>query len=209
MSWDLLPNELVEVILANLSLADLARTSATCSSFKSVYCRLMAQQQKAQCDLAYKSCSREQIASLIKLTAHLLKEKFQDSGNMWGQGGQYRIAEDGVLYGPPPFVPLSHMICTARDVNTHVGTCRPSVAVMYVSAASFGMERLKVFFTDNGMGITFLVDPRDDEDLEPVAFMQALLSEGLAKSFALREKMLKSMLEGPDTLPTKLPRLPG
>jgi hypothetical protein len=63
----------------------------------------------------------------------------------------------------------------------YVEAWRSSVAMMYVYTDKFDFGRLNVYFTDDRVGIAFCVVPRGDEDLEPLAFMQALLSEGVAK----------------------------
>jgi hypothetical protein len=41
MDWSLLPEDVVGVILANLSLVELARASLTCRSFKAAYDGMM------------------------------------------------------------------------------------------------------------------------------------------------------------------------
>jgi hypothetical protein len=203
MSWDLLPNELVEVVLANLSLIDLARTSPTCSSFKAVYRRLMAQQQKARCDLVFKSCSREQIACLVRLIAHLLKKESLEAGSIRREEGSVReeegclhISTAGVLYGPPLCVPLWQMISTAGDIHVDVWQPAQEPSILFLHTEKCALGAVRMIFNSFWQGVTLLVIPSGDEDLEPLAFMQVLLSEGLAEVFRDAGKDAEIQVEG-------------
>jgi hypothetical protein len=68
--------------------------------------------------------------------------------------------------------------------------------MMYVYTDKFDIGRLNVYFTDDRVGIAFRVVPNGDQDLEPLAFMQALLSEGVAEVFRDAGKDAEIQVEG-------------
>jgi hypothetical protein len=72
-SWSVLPNELEELILANLSLTDLARISTTHSSFQRVYCEHLARDQKTRCNLAVECFGRERLSCIATLIRRFVK----------------------------------------------------------------------------------------------------------------------------------------
>jgi hypothetical protein len=97
MSWSTLLDDVVEVILAQLSLFELARTSPTCRSFQAVYNRLMTKEQNSRCDLAADYFGRGRITCMSLLVQQLLSGEQSELGPISEVSTEYRMSADGVL----------------------------------------------------------------------------------------------------------------
>jgi hypothetical protein len=73
MGWTQLPYDLVERVLANLSLHELALVSATSSGFRAVCYRRLAQEHKSRVDLAAGCFGRQQLIYLALTIDRFLK----------------------------------------------------------------------------------------------------------------------------------------
>ncbi len=180
MSWDSLHEDLLILILANLSLIELARAARTCRSFKAVYVRLMAVQQQSRRDLAVKVFGRERIACLLALITHLLKKEPLGSNSPEAMKEGW-ISADGVFHAQHPRAlprSLAGDMCVTvclnlyRDLRTH----------LLVRAHDSFMAQLSVRISCDCKHVLFNLFPDTDDDLKVVGMVQAMLSWGLVDS---------------------------
>jgi hypothetical protein len=167
MSWSDLPYDVMETILSKLSSVRLAQLSLTCKSFSTAYRKLTAAQQRARCKIAFASCGRERISRLLNLIVHLLNRQPLSP-----------VSADGVLHGPAHTLPpqSSHgpeeMLV---DVSLEHG--------IDVKASGSSASSLKVIIYGTSKHAYFSIAPSDDEDVQGVAIVQAMLSLGMAEIF--------------------------
>jgi hypothetical protein len=181
-SWSSLPNDMVDVILANLSLIELAELSRTCTSFNAVYRRLIAQEQKARRNLAVNCCRLERIRVLARLTGHLLKDEvlhpcfFARAQNAWW------ISADGVLHGPVCAYGVRQLAREAGDIFVwmYLEKGPPAISNLFVEVTNCTAGQVTMQFNGERKGVTIYVFPTSQDDLAVVSVVQAMLSEGLA-----------------------------
>jgi hypothetical protein len=178
MNWSYLPEELIPVILANLSLFELARISCTCRGFKAVYGRLMAAEQKSRRDLAVKSFGGKRIACLLALITHLLGREIPgaDSGKEGRKEGW--ISEDGELQDLRP-CDFSRNLVISFSLYLNCSPDRTTVVLVIPHKSQW--PGLLVDISCDRNNVSLRLSPASDGDLEMVAVVQALLSDGLAE----------------------------
>lgn len=183
MSWSSLPYDVVELILSNMSLIELARSSPTCGSFQTVYCKRMAVQQKSRLDLAEGFCGRERISCIVALIAHLLSGKALKRDFGAYQWNRCWISADGVLCGPVLNPSGSQFTFETGDFCVMICPNKSSLWLNFdtVKAHNSPWSYLEATIRPESNGVKVSVFSSHDEDLRPVAMVQAMLSGGLAQ----------------------------
>jgi hypothetical protein len=180
MSWDSLHEDLLILILANLSLIELARASRTCRSFKAVYGRLMAVEQQSRRDLAVKVFGHERIACLLALITHLLKHR-PLGPNSSEEVKEGWISGDGVLHVQHPRA-LPKSLAGDMSVTVCLNLYRDRKIHLLVRAHDSFMAQLSVRISCDCKHVMFNVFPDTDDDLKVVGMVQAMLTWGLGGS---------------------------
>jgi hypothetical protein len=173
MSWPALPRELEELILANLSLRELARASRVCHTFQSASGKQLAIEQDARSQIAI------DIAGLARIEgiAALIKGYLQGDHDVKYSGGKFgHISADGTLH-----IQWSHPY--ERQPAFNPGGTNASFVLDSLSL-SFRMEAiLRSEVCINVYCQYRLVDiyvcPRSDDDVEGVALVQCLSNGAL------------------------------
>jgi hypothetical protein len=183
MSWSVLPDDVVEVILAKFSFDDLARVSRTCRTFHTLYQRLMAVQQEARCDLAFRLCDRERIACIIALIAHLLEGRPSIFGSQEIKWSYCSISADGVLHRPVCYPLVNPFLTEAGAMKALVCMkwCIQQTVCIIFETELWEPTQLIVQISHARTEIEIIVIPTRDDELHMVALLQALLSEGLSQ----------------------------
>jgi hypothetical protein len=75
MSWRSLPHDMVDVILSNLALLELARIASTCHAFHALYRQQLAAVQEARTALAKKSFGDKRIKRISAVVDRFLKRE--------------------------------------------------------------------------------------------------------------------------------------
>lgn len=169
MSWRSLPDDVVELILTRLSLVELARVSATYSTFQAQYRRQLAREHGARCRLAVNYFGRKRITNITALIIQLLKGEplnpsFCDPPDI-----------DALLRGAFTFD------LTAPTVLVFRNHSRP-VDIITVEEILPTWKRLVVEVPRDRKGVQIcLLPPGDDKHVEMLALVHAILSEGLAQ----------------------------
>jgi hypothetical protein len=184
-SFSTLPDHMVEVILANLSLVELSRIFTTCRSFYGAYRRRNAAEQKLLSDLAEESWGHARIACVITLIAHFLQGKRFHPEYANSPVVNYFISAAGVLYrtGVPPKL-LEDILVVFREQKAWEPPpffCNQ----IFIQARGRLPANLEVDLWRNRRGVRIKVVPQIPGDLGGVALMQGLLSCGLGQ--ALRD----------------------
>jgi hypothetical protein len=190
VGWDDLPTHLQEVIISKLSLVELARVATTCRVFNATLPRVLAEEQKARCNMAAETFSPECVTSLVALIDGFVKGKavesyltattdwckcafFEDGRlhNDWRDA--YMNRDVGKPKKPPPVGVTVHR-------NRNNPALHMVVEVFMVSrrgrsvCMELGRERKAASIT---------VYASDDDDVEGVALVQAMLSAGMFQTF--------------------------
>jgi hypothetical protein len=186
LGWSTLPFDVVELILANLSLVELARVSTTCSAFGAVSRTQMPREQKARCKLAVRLFGQERTGRIVALILHLLKEKPWSEHFLHGEWNECWISADGVLKGPAPQSLPHRMQPEHGDIRVWAlpGTGDDSIthhSRIMLRAQNWDWSCITILFHRKGPGAVFDVVTLGDDDLEVVALLQALLNGGLAQ----------------------------
>jgi hypothetical protein len=183
MVWRALPDDMVEVILGNLRIDELARISTTCSEFKAASGRRMAVQQKARFDQAVKACGAQRIACLIALIAHLLHGYCLNAHFSAHKWSFCRITAGGVLTGPGPRTLAGQAMGAEGDfrISISLNWHDDWVALFFVETQEWGQSHLTVRISRDRRQVRISVAPTHDEDYQAVSLVQAMLSEGLAQ----------------------------
>jgi hypothetical protein len=187
-SFSTLPFEMVEQVLAKLSLIELARISTTCSAFRAVSRTQIPREQEARCKLAVKVCGRERIARIVALIVGLLKGEPFSKDLITEKWNERWISADGVLYGPLPRSSAgSRPQPEHGDIRVLImpgsqDGSRTVYGSIAVAAGDWASSRIMVKALRDDKGAVTDVFPIWDGDLEVVALMQALLmSVGLVR----------------------------
>ncbi len=186
-SWNDLPDHLVEVILAHLSLVDLWATLKTCRSFHTAFCRQLDVEQKSRCDFAAMRFGTKPIACLRTLITRYLKGERLEPGVVNENWNCYCISADGVLRRTEPHRWACRYATQPGEICVSALVHQPGYAItnpytLWVRAHAWEQPLLLVATSLDRSCSTICVKPRCDEDLEGVALVQALLSGGLAES---------------------------
>jgi hypothetical protein len=104
----------VDKVLRNLSLPDLARLYTTCKAFQDVYCRALAAEQKARCDLAHKTYGRAVIRSIAALITPFSEGTFPDAEFLSARECWRWMPLDGKLYLAQSYPGASREVGSAR-----------------------------------------------------------------------------------------------
>jgi hypothetical protein len=180
MSWSALPDDMVGVILGNLSLLDFARISRTCSAFHALYRQQLAAVQEALTALAQKSFGQQRIMRIGGVITRFLKREALPVGYVEHNMNIYEISAEGVisrvrgtthLTGEGPFVTLV--------IAEPLYYARYHADTLWVHARL--RSRLLMRIHRAGWGHAIGIFPENDQDFEGVALAQTLLSGGLAK----------------------------
>ncbi len=174
-----MPEELVEVILANLSLFELAHIPRTCRSFRDIYRKAMAGEQKTRHDLLIKSRGRKRITAIIDCIMHVFRNGCDNpsecrASTVFADGGLHSwvLMDDQVNQGTSEMVLLMQVRYLmagqwSHDVDVRFGIWPGTLVTVEIP--------------EDLSGVTIVVTPSSLENLEGVAFLQALLSGGLVQ----------------------------
>jgi hypothetical protein len=179
MDWDLLPEDMKELILTKLSIMDLARASSACRTFSAVSRVQLGKAQQARYDLVVECFGSEGIAGIAALVNRLLMgEIVAEYGIHEGwvsQDGQFHVqgtdlrpsaSPDQVVNEDGVFRTSVRLLCWGADTTMF------RVPAPNCSGVTIGIERSKK--------VTFTIDPSTDGDMEGVALVQTLLLRFLA-----------------------------
>lgn len=181
MSWSVLPDDVVHVILDKVRLIDLARITTACTSFRAAYRRRMGVEEEARRQLAVNTFGAARIACILDLTVRLLKKEPLLPGLRDEFWDWFRIHEDGFLHGPLRRAPLD----TPNNGDIDVWLWRTKVPCLDGAwggidvTAPEGEGTMQMKFRP--LFVDVEVIPTNDEDLVPMALVQALLGGGLAR----------------------------
>lgn len=164
--------------------------STTCSTFRAVYLQRMAALQKSRVDLALSLCGRERVACIIALIADLLLGKPRKEDFVANQPNRFWVTADGDLLGP-----MHNTLGMQWTIETGDLWVMPFQEGMYVwcnfnpvDAPDYERSFLSVHIRPDRKGVVINVRPSQDQDLRPVAMLQALLAGGLAEFFDIAGK---------------------
>jgi hypothetical protein len=184
MGWSVLPDDVVGVILTCLSLAELARISSTSKGFQAVFYPRMAEEDEAKRDLAIKAFGHQRITSILDLILQFLKGGPVDPKFLQNKWNWCWVSADGVFQGPAPNPMTVTSLCEAGDVRVSVLSGYtgpgPSDSISIRAPQWSPGVQVSVQMRRGHKGATIEVVPTSNEDLEAVAFVQTLLTEGLA-----------------------------
>jgi hypothetical protein len=193
MSWSSLPDDIVELILARLSLKDFVTTRmfVTCHSFHAAYRKRIILEHKSFLDLADKVVGHARITCLVRLIVRFLKGDVADLGFAFGNLNGRWISADGVLCGPAWFPVMNPAAPTMEDLRVLV--CKnqePSENshVVLVEERKQEWGTLSVHIPRDRRGFNMYVHPSVDGVREAMAVVQAMLSMGLAEFILDTEK---------------------
>jgi hypothetical protein len=184
--WAELPYELEELILAKLSLTELARVSATCRTIQAVFDRQMAEAQKAHCDLAIKCFGRERIACIASLGDRYLMGQAMHAELDQAAYNSYIcvISADGTLHVEPHKEQLSDLssgtlTCECTDIHVDLSFWSTSMRLAMLGA---GFGRVDLHFDWHHQWATISRGPDGDVDAG-LALCHALLDGNVAPAF--------------------------
>jgi hypothetical protein len=176
-----LPDHIVEVVLAKLSLVELSRIFTTCRSFYTAYRSQTARGQKSISALVENTCGPGRIACILGVIARFLEGKRVHPGFVNTRSTSYYVSADGVMYptGSPPKVSsdlcISVVLLSPRAHPTLPNEFRVSET-----------ERPRSYFIvavwRHRKGVKIRVVPESDADLGGVALLLSLLGMGLAQA---------------------------
>jgi hypothetical protein len=189
MSWSSLSEDMVELILARLSLVDFVtrRVFMTCHSFYAAYRREVTAEQKDRSDLADSVMGRARVARLVSLIAPVFEGGSLGLGFVLASIHGHYIGADGV-FRPPALTPSGRRtLAEAEPEDLRVVVAGPHILwrgnshSIFVDAPKQAWGRLCMHNPHGGKGIKLHMYPTADEDFEVVALVQAMLSGGLAR----------------------------
>jgi hypothetical protein len=182
MSGSCLPANMVEVILGNLSLLELARVSSTCRAFHALYRKQLAAIREACTALSNKSFSQKQILRLGDVITRFLKAEAWGLDFIDHDTNFYQISAEGVI---SHVLQSPQMTAEARDAFVSPSINQPLYFACFgpdtLSVRGRNASRLLMRIHRTQRGHAINIFPKNDEDLEGVALAQALLGGGLAK----------------------------
>jgi hypothetical protein len=185
IGWETLPFEVQELILAQLTLMDLARVATTCKVFHAVFPGVVAKEQSARCNIAAECFGRGRITYIAGLVERIFKGEALGISAAKSKRGRSRcwISADGKAHGSRPH-PHRFSLQNPHDRDSMVCcSWRPYAGGfpgLYISA--FAKKGTEVYMQFDGKtGASIFVLPTANGDFEGVALVQALLSEGLSR----------------------------
>jgi hypothetical protein len=187
LGWNALPVELEELVLSKLPLVDLARASATHSSFQSALRNELAREQKARCDAALDCVGRQWMSRITSLINCFLKGQALDldMGRNSGiagwimQGGAFQMDRQAFSLPANESSPTGH--CRVRVSFTRVllGSARIHFHV-YVR----GMSDVHICLDGQKPAGSYInVDLKSHVGREELGLVQLLLSGELAPNW--------------------------
>jgi hypothetical protein len=197
MAWTALPNDMVEVVLGNLSAVELAGMSATCTSVNGLSRRLMDAQWKAQCDEAIVSCGRARIACIVALIAHYLQGNWLTCYFSAWEWTCAWVSADGMMHGPAPHNQVTRRM--SEDGDFRLSLCvdlDDSSVILFVEARHSAGSYIKVQTSPDRKQVSIDVVTTRDADFHVVALVQAMLSEGLAQLVRHAGKLVVISIRG-------------
>jgi hypothetical protein len=177
MDWNRLPFDMVDEICDSLSLVELAVASESSRSFRGAYQRRLDELQKGRCDLAAEWFGRKRVACLAALVKSFLKGEM-DPRFVRTETHTCRISVEGLLRIDGPV-----RRGTARQQGYEAG--RVAVALsdsvgfprdISITVPTFNKSNVRLFVNRVDNIVLIDVAPSCEEDLEPMAFVQALLT---------------------------------
>jgi hypothetical protein len=178
IGWSSLPYHLGELILFRLSLLELARISTTCHTFREAFCRQMVHHQEARCNLVLHKYGRERIARVAALLNGFSRGEFVARGIYKDSIDKCWISVNGGLHIGEPNV---HQVGgSAHDHHVAVSLSTPSLLIE-VYGSRWSQVHLSIL--RGSRVVKVCVQMWDDEDLEGLGLVQALMSGGLIGSF--------------------------
>jgi hypothetical protein len=165
---------MVEAILGNLSWTDLAPIASTCKAFQTASRKELALEQKRRCNLALAcfGCGRiERIADLLK--CYLAGLPLDPKLSFEPPSKYSSISENGTLRGAP-----RNMSYNPFYMGRTAYVSRQPTALHIDVTGDTGL-RIHMFARPESRVATIKVFPCDNEDIQGVALLQALLAEGL------------------------------
>lgn len=176
MGWSSLPDDMVDLILGSLSLVELGRVSTTCRSFHTFFCKWMAAQQKARCDLAVEWFGRERVTCLADIVNGVLKWESLDETLTMDRLHIRHTAILGRLWFENPLRHMARQSCEAGHIEMRYAMY-PTLAYVRVLTPNQTWVRLRVDAIEKKVVIT-LAGSAGLVGLEGVSLVQALLSWG-------------------------------
>lgn len=169
MAWSCLPDDLAELILGKLSLVALGRVATTCRSFHTFFCRRMAEQQKAQCDLAVTLFGRERVTVLADIVDGFLK----------GERLRATTPDGVVLVGQEPH--FHHVASQEPSEAGHIKVRYGGYPKdMYVQMRTPNQASVHVWVHSTEKKVVIMIFPNRGVGLEGVSLVHALLSWGIS-----------------------------
>jgi hypothetical protein len=186
MAWSALPVELEEIILAKLSLFELAFASRTCRTFSEFARTQLAKAQEARFNLAIECFGRGRVVGLVGLIDRFLKG-VDVTGQRVGEVCLCSMSHDGVPSVEEPTADGQGP--TYEPGEMHMRVCRwnlpalvgcPRILQILVPTSS-GSE-LDLYFCSVFKNAFITMRPCADEAVACMALLQALLCLGLASN---------------------------
>jgi hypothetical protein len=175
-----LPFDMLEVIFTAFTLLELARMGATCRTFRAFYRSRLAAEQKVRKELATTFLGVDQITCLIKLIVKLLQGAPLDPDvvdkklNPWFYSNSMPTHRRPVVVGKN-YAPNEMSVQIQPDYHPR------TIDRVHVEVVHGGRYALELLVRRDRKGISLLLHPTSDQNIEGVALVHALLEGGLAQ----------------------------
>jgi hypothetical protein len=173
-----MPFDMEDAIHDSLFLIELASASETSRSFRAAYQRRLDELQKARCDLAAKWFGRKRVACLAAVVKSFLKGERMDASFVRDETTTCRISVEGLLRidGPVRRGTAGQQAYEVGLVNVALSHSVGFPRAMSITVPTFNKSNVRLFVSRLSNIVEIHAAPSCEEDLEPMAFVQALLT---------------------------------
>lgn len=179
-----LPYDVQEHILGKLPLWEVAHLSATCRSFQEIFTRQVKKEVKARSDLALEHFGQERIITIAALIERFVKGETMDPAFGLPIFGWMSLDGELHIIREATWRDSRRAVRERGDVNVMIHTRYRVGDLSPIIAISWGRTQSQINLSiSQRESVTIEMYVRGDENLQGVALVQALLSEGLGPTF--------------------------
>lgn len=182
--WSRLPIDMQEEILGRLSPWDSAKVSTTSKQFYRIFRLKLIKEQNARCDLANSLFGKQRLSGIADVVKRFLSGQPPDSGSGREQGAWWSMAEDGKLHAEDRLWHIFLNYAPLKVGDVHVTLDMLIADMLSINVFVHTGSEIRIRLKGN-KPCHFFLSPPGDDDVECVAFVQALLSGELAEQDAL------------------------